>query len=84
MSEQTLDPLLTERQLSVWLGISLPSLQRMRSNGTGPKFVQLSERRIGYRKSAIETWLSARTINRVGGFARVPGTPTYEQDNAAA
>jgi predicted DNA-binding transcriptional regulator AlpA len=72
---QTLEALFTEKQVSGWLGISIPSLQRMRSNGCGPAFVQLSARRIGYRKSAIEAWLSVRTINRVGGLAAPPRTP---------
>jgi predicted DNA-binding transcriptional regulator AlpA len=67
--ERTLETLFTEKQVSSWLGISIPSLQRMRSNGCGPAFVQLSARRIGYRKSAIEAWLSVRTINRVGALA---------------
>ena len=59
-------PLLNEKQLATWLGISLPSLQRMRSNGTGPPFVQLSQRRIGYKKSAVEQWLQAHTITSSG------------------
>src|SRR5262249_32227764 len=78
MSDDTLEPLLTEKQLSAWLGISLPNLQRMRSRGGGPLYIQLSERRIGYRKSAVETWLASRTIARVGEFsgaAVVDGIP---------
>lgn len=66
MVHDFVDLLLNEKQLAVWLGISLPSLQRQRSDGSGPPFVQLSERRIGYRKSAVERWLDTRTINRVG------------------
>jgi predicted DNA-binding transcriptional regulator AlpA len=72
---QTPEALFTEKQVSDWLGISIPSLQRMRSSGCGPAFVQLSARRIGYRKSAIEAWLSVRTINRVGEFTAPPCTP---------
>jgi predicted DNA-binding transcriptional regulator AlpA len=82
MSDKSLDPLLTEKQLSAWLGVSLPSLQRMRSNGTGPHFVQLSKRRIGYRTSAIETWLSARTIVRIGGFVQ-QSAPTHNNQVGA-
>jgi predicted DNA-binding transcriptional regulator AlpA len=63
------DALLTEKDLAAWLGISLPSLQRMRSNGTGPRYVQISERRIGYRKNEVETWLTARTTDRIGGIS---------------
>ena len=51
-------PLLTEKDLSSWLGISLPSLQRMRSRGNGPCFVRLSERRIAYRRNDVEAWLA--------------------------
>jgi predicted DNA-binding transcriptional regulator AlpA len=64
------DPLLNEKQLANWLGISVPNLQRRRSDGSGPPFVQLSERRIGYRKSAVERWLEKRTINRVGELSK--------------
>lgn len=69
VADNNLDPILSERELAVWLGVSLPSLQRMRSSGSGPRFIQLSQRRIGYRKSAVELWLDARTINRVGATA---------------
>jgi predicted DNA-binding transcriptional regulator AlpA len=62
------DPILSEEELAKWLDTSRPTLQRQRSVGSGPPFVQLSERRIGYRKSAVERWLEARTINRVGAL----------------
>ncbi|MBZ9706963.1 hypothetical protein LB543_09550 [Mesorhizobium sp. ESP7-2] len=61
------DLLMTEKALSTWLGISLPSLQRLRSNGNGPRFVRLSERRIAYRRTDVEHWLDARTCDRIGG-----------------
>ena len=62
------DPIFSEEELAKWLATSRPTLQRQRSDGSGPPFVQLSERRIGYRKSAVEDWLMARTINRVGAL----------------
>ena len=65
------DPLLTEKELSAWVGVSTPNLQRMRSSGTGPRFVQLSPRRIGYRKSEVEAWLISRTTDRVGALTFV-------------
>jgi predicted DNA-binding transcriptional regulator AlpA len=69
MSLANIDPLLTEKELSAWVGVSLPNLQRMRSNGTGPHYVQLSPRRIGYRKSEVEAWLTSRTTDRIGALA---------------
>jgi predicted DNA-binding transcriptional regulator AlpA len=70
MVSNTFDPILTEREYRDWLGISAPTAQRQRSDGSGPPFVQLSERRIGYRKSSVERWLEAHTVNRVGSLAR--------------
>ena len=58
--------LLTEKELSTWLGLSLPTLQRMRSKGGGPKLVRLSLRRVGYRSSEVEAWLNSRSASRIG------------------
>ena len=66
--DQAFDRILKEEEVAEWLDISRPTLQRQRSDGGGPPFVQLSARRIGYRKSAVEKWLEARTIGRVGGL----------------
>ena len=59
--------LLTEKELSIWLSLSLPTLQRMRSKGGGPKFVRLSLRRVAYRHSDVEAWLLVRTAERIEG-----------------
>jgi predicted DNA-binding transcriptional regulator AlpA len=65
MSLDILDPILSEQELAAWLHTSRPTLQRQRSDGSGPEFIQLSTRRIGYRKSAVERWLASRTTNRI-------------------
>jgi predicted DNA-binding transcriptional regulator AlpA len=65
----SIDRLLAEKDVKDWLGISIPTLHRMRANGTGPCFVQLSTRRIAYRKSDIEAWITQRTTDRIGGVA---------------
>lgn len=67
MVPDTFDPILSEREYRTWVGISAPTAQRQRSVGNGPSFIRLSERRIGYRKSAVERWLEARTVDRIGG-----------------
>lgn len=74
MAHELKDPVLNEKQLAAWLGISLANLQRLRSNGSGPPFIQLSERRIGYRLSTAEQWLAARTITRIGALMSVKQT----------
>jgi len=54
------DKILTEREVCNWLSVSEPTLFRHRRDGTGPKFIRLSARRVGYRHSAVEAWLSQR------------------------
>jgi predicted DNA-binding transcriptional regulator AlpA len=52
--------ILSERQVSDWLGLSEPTLFRHRRDGTGPAFIRLSARRVAYRRSAVEAWLTDR------------------------
>src|SRR5262245_9368354 len=83
MVTETLDPILTEAEYRAWLGISAPTAQRQRSDGSGPPFIQLSERRIGYRKSAVEQWLEERTTSRTGSLTSqkvVSATRTRENE----
>jgi predicted DNA-binding transcriptional regulator AlpA len=54
---EALREFVTERELSVWLGLSQPTLSRHRRHGTGPAFVRLSPRRVAYRRTAVEAWL---------------------------
>jgi hypothetical protein len=45
--------------------------QRWRQDGTGPKFIRLRRRRIVYRISDVEAWLTARTYrHRADELAR--------------
>jgi predicted DNA-binding transcriptional regulator AlpA len=57
VSATSIQEILSEREVSNWLGISEPTLFRHRRNGTGPRFIRLSARRIAYRRSAVEEWL---------------------------
>jgi predicted DNA-binding transcriptional regulator AlpA len=84
--ETAFDPLLSESEVSDWLHASRATLQRLRADGSGPPFVRLSERRIGYRKSAIEQWLDARTINRAGPLCadQQPPLASIPTDNGGA
>jgi predicted DNA-binding transcriptional regulator AlpA len=55
-----LDPVLSEKQILDWLGIASATASRWRAIGEGPAYVQLGPRRIGYRRSVVETWLLGR------------------------
>jgi predicted DNA-binding transcriptional regulator AlpA len=61
--------ILNEREVSEWLGVSLPTLFRHRVAGTGPNFIRLSARRVAYRRSAVEEWLNTREQSRLDGEA---------------
>ncbi len=58
-----LDEMLTEAELSKFLRVSAATLVRHRRNGTGPVFVRLSARRIGYRRSAVQAWVDSQSRN---------------------
>jgi predicted DNA-binding transcriptional regulator AlpA len=60
MISNNTDEILTEREVCNWLGVSEPTLFRHRRDGTGPNFIRLSARRVGYRHSAVEAWLRQR------------------------
>lgn len=66
MTNTTHQEILSEREVSDWLGVSEPTLFRHRRNGTGPKFIRLSERRIGYRRNSVEEWLRAHERQALG------------------
>lgn len=52
----------TEKQLCSLTGMSPRIAQKHRQDGTGPAYIQLSARRIGYRGQDIRTWLETRTV----------------------
>ena len=52
---------LDERTAACFLGISQPTLERMRKYGTAPRHVMLSARRLGYRICDLLAWVEART-----------------------
>lgn len=58
--EPTCDRVLTLRELADLSGMSKSTLERMRREGTGPRLVRLSARRVGVRLSDYHAWLAAR------------------------
>jgi predicted DNA-binding transcriptional regulator AlpA len=58
-----------EAEAAAVMGISEATLRRLRINDIGPRHVQLSTRRIGYRVPALRQWLAER--ERGGGSVKV-------------
>jgi predicted DNA-binding transcriptional regulator AlpA len=58
-----IDPLLNPDQAANYTGLTKPTLQRHRTEGTGPRFIKLGKRRVAYRLSDIRAWLEARAAS---------------------
>lgn len=54
-------PLLTPKQLSEMIGLSVQRLATMRMDGTGCPFIRLGSRAIRYERTAVEEWIKANT-----------------------
>lgn len=54
------DPIIGVKQAALIAGISHRTLARMAGRGEGPPRIRLSPKRIGYRLSAVETWVASR------------------------
>jgi predicted DNA-binding transcriptional regulator AlpA len=57
-----IDYVRSRKQTAARLNISVKTLQRMEQRGEAPPRVRITERRYGYRDSAIEQFLKSRTI----------------------
>lgn len=55
-----IDPLFSPDQTADYTGLTKPTLQRHRTEGTGPRFIKIGKRRVAYRLSDIQAWLDAR------------------------
>jgi predicted DNA-binding transcriptional regulator AlpA len=56
-----MDPVFTQRETSNYIKVPIPTLERWRQTGGGPRWVRLGARRVAYRLSDIEEWLEQRT-----------------------
>src|SRR3954465_7275493 len=72
------DKVLSEREVCSWLGVSEPTLFRHRRDGTGPTFIRLSARRVGYRRGAVEDWLGGQEQQQAGHSLR-PGARSWPE-----
>lgn len=73
----TIAPLvLSEAKAAALVNLAPRTLQAKRLDGTGPVFVQLTKRRIGYSVEALRVWVANRSVSstadattRFGGVA---------------
>jgi hypothetical protein len=69
------DRVISEAQAARELNLSNATLKTLRRNGLGPRYISLSEARVGYRLKDLRAWLDAR--------ARVKEADVDEQRQAA-
>jgi predicted DNA-binding transcriptional regulator AlpA len=59
---QKVTQVLREAMAASAVGLSKRTLQRLRQEGGGPPYIQLTDRRVAYSESALQEWLQARTV----------------------
>jgi predicted DNA-binding transcriptional regulator AlpA len=59
--------LLTASETAQFLRLSVRSLDRLRCEGLGPKFVKL-RKRVLYRQSDLEAWIASRTVKSTSEY----------------
>ena len=52
--------ILTTNQAAAHLALGSSTLEKWRCAGTGPKFLRLGMRRVGYHKADLDEWIASR------------------------
>lgn len=58
--EYKTDGLLSPRQFSKWIGLTVSSLAAARCRGDGPPYIKISPRRVKYSIPDVRIWLRER------------------------
>ena len=63
---------LTQKMLSVRLDVSERTLERMRADGTGPRFIKAGKK-VLYRLTDVDVWLDERSFSSTSEVKRSIG-----------
>jgi predicted DNA-binding transcriptional regulator AlpA len=69
------DPVLDAISAATFIGLATSTLAKMRCLGGGPRYIKLG-RKIGYRRSDLSAWLSARRVNNTTEAMALPSRLT--------
>jgi hypothetical protein len=58
----TMPLVVTEEEAGRMLRLSVRTMQRLRLDGDGPRFVRLTGRRIGYSIGDLQKWVQRRSV----------------------
>jgi hypothetical protein len=64
-----------EKAAARMLSVSLRHLQRLRVMGGGPPYIQLGQRRIGYRPADLSEWLAGNRVASAPPDTGAQGAP---------
>jgi predicted DNA-binding transcriptional regulator AlpA len=56
------DLIVTEAEAATMLRLSARTLQRLRLDGNGPRWIRLTGRRLGYAIADLQEWVRSRSI----------------------
>lgn len=79
-SQAVIDPnvlVVSEYDAKLYTGLSGRTLQRLRLEGRGPRFIRLTGKKVAYRVCDLQAWVAERlvtstsdaTVRSVGGIA---------------
>lgn len=57
-----LDPIMSPQGAADYTGLTRATLQKLRTEGSGPPFIKVGKRLIAYRLSDIRSWLDGRVV----------------------
>jgi len=60
MTEQLTPRIVRTRAAAAYLGLAARTLDDLRASGTGPRYVQLTARSVGYDVADLDAWIEAR------------------------
>ena len=59
----------TPKQAAAWLGLSESTMAKQRLTGSGPVYIKLGARRVGYREADLEAWVQANRCRSTSEYA---------------
>ena len=68
-----LDPEFNTAEAAQFLGSSVPTLERLRASGGGPRFAKYGPRTIRYKRSALLAWREAHTFGNLSEARALQG-----------
>ena len=65
-------PLMKTREAAAYLGVSESTLEKLRLNGGGPRFLRIAGRSVRYRQADLGAWAEARACQSTSEYEARP------------